>query len=164
MLRRRRPPMFHRRRKLPSLLQIPPYEAAKAYEGSWAGQWTNTTFGSAGAVTVQITITEDGTATYTVDLGGMVFGVIDPPEMTYVGTFDADGALFEAPGDPLFGDLTITINAAGEIAVVGDLVPIAGIARLEAGGTVTPGTMELTYTVFFAGGGSAVGVMTLEKE
>lgn len=142
----------------------PFFEAAKAYEGSWTGEWRNTTFGSTGPITVQITVNEDMTATYTVDLGGMVFGMIDPPETTYVGTFGPDGFFFEAAGDPIFGDITITINPDGEISAVGDLVPVEGIARLESEGTVNPEGIDVTYTVFFAGGGSAVGEVTLKKE
>jgi hypothetical protein len=139
------------------------YDQAAQFEGEWVGVWTNNTFGSTGDVTVTIIVGTDGTGIFLVDLGGLVFGTVDPPEMRYEGTYTLDGALFEAAGDPLFGDLTITINSAGEVSILGDLIPIDGIARLEASGTISLESMDLHYVVLFPGGGQADGVFTLAR-
>lgn len=140
------------------------YEQARAFAGEWSGSWENTTFGSSGDAHASIDVQPDGTATFTVDLDGMVFGMLDPDPMTYEGTYNADGATFEAPGDPLFGDLTIFVVPGGEVTINGELVPIEGIASLSASGNISEDTIELEYTVVFTGGGEAMGVLNLTKE
>jgi hypothetical protein len=140
------------------------YEQARALAGQWSGSWQNTTFGSTGGANAVIEVQPDGAATFTIDLDGMVFGMLDPDPMTYEGTYDADGATFEAAGDPLFGDLTITVAADGEVAINGDLVPVEGIASLSAEGSITSDAIQLDYTVTFTGGGEAMGVLNLTKE
>lgn len=140
------------------------YQDVQAYLGEWSGAWRNITFGSSGAAFATLAAEQDGTASFTVDLDGFVFGVIDPDPITYVGSFSADGAIFEAPGDPLFGDLTMKVTADGEVAIVGELVPIEGIAQLSATGTITPEEIFLEYIVTFAAGDTAVGEMTLTKD
>lgn len=72
--------------------------------------------------------------------------------------------MFAAPGDPLFGDLTITISAEGQVAVVGELVPVPGIARMEATGTLSLEQTQICDTGRHASGGSAVFEMTLSEE
>ena len=139
------------------------YDQVQLYLGEWSGEWHNTTFGSTGAARASTTAEPDGSATFTVDLDGFVFGALDPNPMTYIGTYTADGVTFEAPGDPLFGDLTIIVTRDGEITIQGELVPIEGIASLFASGTITADEVSLSYTVAFAGGGEAVGEMVLAK-
>ncbi|NIS80600.1 MAG: hypothetical protein GTO14_10435 [Anaerolineales bacterium] len=139
------------------------YKRVQEYLGEWSGEWRNTTFGSRGAARATFTAEPDGTATFTIDLDGFVFGALDPDPVTYTGTFSADGAIFEAPGDPLFGDLTITVSSDGKVTILGELVPVEGIASLAATGTITPEVLNLKYTVTFAGSGEAVGEFELTK-
>ena len=139
------------------------FDQAQLYVGEWSGEWRNTTFGSTGAARASTTAEPDGSATFTVDLDGFVFGALDPDPMTYIGTYTADGATFETPDDPLFGDLTIIVTRDGEITIQGELVPIDGIASLFATGTITADEVSLNYTVAFSGGGEAVGELVLTK-
>jgi hypothetical protein len=140
------------------------YEQGRTLAGEWSGSWENTTFGSTGGARAVIDVQPDGDATFTIDLDGMVFGALDPDPMSYEGTYDADGAVFEAPSDPLFGDLTITVDADGEVTINGELVPVDGIASLSAEGSITSDAIQLEYTVGFTGGGEAKGVLNLAKE
>jgi hypothetical protein len=139
------------------------YQRVQRMAGEWSGEWRNITFASSGDATASVSVDAEGGATFTIDLDGMVFGMADPPPMTYSGTYDADGAYFEAPDDPLFGDLSIRFASNGDASVVGELVPVEGVARLEAYGTATADGVQLFYTVYFLGGSSAEGELTLHK-
>lgn len=139
------------------------FALVEPYLGEWSGEWRNTTFGSSGAVRATLEAQPDGTASFTVDLDGFVFGALDPDPKTYTGSYTADGATFEAPGDPLFGDLTIQASFDGQVTITGEMVPVPGIAQLDAVGSFTPQEIALEYTVTFAGGDLAEGEMTLTK-
>lgn len=151
--------------------QVPPtptedaaFQAIQPYLGNWSGEWRNTTFASSGAVSATVSAEEDGTLTFSVDLDGFVFGALDPDPVTYSGNFDAEGVVFNIPGDPLLGDLTIAITADGEVVIVGESVPDERIDKVSAVGTVTPEEISLEYIVTFATGDSAVGEMSLTKD
>ena len=70
------------------------YQAAQAFQGEWSGSWLNKTFGSTGEASASIRVEPGGQAEFTLDLGGMVFGLIDPDPITYTGTFDETGASY----------------------------------------------------------------------
>ncbi|MBW8012259.1 MAG: hypothetical protein FVQ83_13650 [Chloroflexi bacterium] len=123
----------------------------------------NITFGSTGGIEVQAVVNPDGTAEFTIDVGGFVFGAIDPAPQTYFGTYDADGAYFEVLDDPVFGDVVLTISFDGEINMTGELIPDAGIATMEATGTLSIDEINATHTITFVGGGEAVGEVTLTR-
>jgi hypothetical protein len=139
------------------------FQEVQAYLGEWSGEWRNITFGSSGAVSATFAAEEDGTAAFTIDLDGYVFGAFDPDPMTYTGSFSSEGAVFDIPTDPLFGDLTITATTDGEISIEGNLVPIEGIAQISATGTITAEEIHLDYTVTFSAGDPAIGEMNLTK-
>jgi hypothetical protein len=139
------------------------FQDVRAYLGEWSGEWRNITFGSSGAARATFVADEDGTAAFTIDLDGYVFGAFDPDPMTYAGSFNSDGAVFDIPEDPLFGDLTITVTTDGEVSIVGDLVPMEGIAQISATGTITAEEMHLDYIVTFSAGDPAIGEMNLTK-
>ena len=154
----------------PTETPIPPtptedttFQEVQAYLGEWSGEWRNITFGSSGAVSASFLAEEDGTAAFTIDLDGFVFGALDPDPMTYTGSFSSEGAVFDIPADPLFGDLTITVTAEGEISITGELVPVEGIAQISAIGTISSEEMHLDYTVTFSAGEPAIGEMNLTK-
>jgi len=112
--------------------------------GSWVGEWNNLTFGSSGSTTAEIDVREDGTATITFVLNGNVFGLFDPPPITFEVSFDADGLTYEQEGNSLLGDLTLTVgNGAWSLVAVAES---AGIA-LGVEGTLSPESIEATYTV-----------------
>jgi hypothetical protein len=148
----------------PTPATAPGYEQAVLFAGRWEGSWTNITFGSTGPVTIEVMIHDDGTADLTVDVGGMVFGAVNPDPATYSGTYDAEGAYFTIMDDPVFGEVVMTISAAdNSFTITGELIPDPGIASIEASGMFTEDTVDGEYTVFFAGGGQAVGETTLTK-
>ncbi|MEJ2550127.1 MAG: hypothetical protein P8Z41_07635 [Anaerolineales bacterium] len=148
----------------PTPTEDPVFQALQAYLGSWSGEWHNITFGSSGAVSATVSADEEGTLTISLDLDGSVFGASDPDPVIYSGNFDAEGAVFTIPGDPLFGDLTITITEYGEVVIVGESVPDERIDKVSAVGTVTPEEISLEYIVAFTTGDSAVGDLTLTKD
>jgi hypothetical protein len=139
------------------------YDTFSAWAGTWSGSWTNTTFGSTGDLTATVEFNMDGTANFTFDAGGFVFGAFDPPEVSFDATYDASGITIDLPGDAVFGDVTVTINPDGTFEMVGDVIPTSGIARVEAMGTFTETTLEATYTVFFDGEGVAQGTVSMTK-
>ena len=62
---------------------------------------------------MEIIVREDGTASLIFDLDGSVFGMFDPDPIIFDFGYDADGAIFEASEDSVFGDLVFTITADG---------------------------------------------------
>jgi hypothetical protein len=148
----------------PEPAEAPGYDQAIPYSGRWEGQWRNITFGSNGKIEVEVIIYPDGRAEISIDIGGFVFGMIDPDPKTYLGTYDADGAVFEVEEDPVFGTVVVTLSfASGEIVGTTEDIPDPTIARMESTGMMTPEEVTGVYTVFFAGGGEATGDVTLTK-
>jgi hypothetical protein len=139
------------------------YDSFAPFAGTWSGTWTNTTFGSTGPIEATLEFNMDGTGTFTFDAGGVVFGMFDPPAITLPATFDASGVTIDLPGDEFFGDVTVTFNPDGTFNMVGDLIPAAGIAKVEATGTFTESSMDGTYTVFFDGSDVAEGTVMMTK-
>jgi hypothetical protein len=62
---------------------------------------------------MEIIVREDGTASLIFDLDANVFGMFDPDPITFDFGFDADGAIFEASEDSVFGDLVFVLTADG---------------------------------------------------
>lgn len=148
----------------PSPTVAPGYEAALVYVGRWEGSWRNITFGSNGPIEGEFLVYPDGTAEISVDVGGFVFGMVDPDPITFAGTYNETEAIFELFNDPVFGYLIATISAVtNEITLVGEIIPDSGIASLEASGMFTENTINTEYTVVFATGGQAVGEANLTK-
>ena len=81
--------------------------------GDWVGEWNNLTYGSSGPTSMEVIVREDGTVSITFDLDGFVFGLLDPPDITFDMNYDADGRVFDKTGDSPFGDLTLTATADG---------------------------------------------------
>ena len=147
----------------PTVAEDTGFDQAALFAGDWVGTWLNITFGSTGAIDVNIVVNSDGTAEFTIDIGGFVFGAFDPPPLTYFGIYDADGAYFEVMDDPFFGNVVITISFDGEINMTGELIPDAGIATMESTGILSLDEINATYTISFVGGGEAIGEVTLTK-
>lgn len=137
------------------------YDVAKQYEGAWTGSWHNDTYDTTGSADVTVAVRPDGTFDVTMDIGGMVFGAIDPPAVTFYGTYEADaGAAFGALDDPTFGDATVIITPDGQLS--GSLQGLMGGAGiLEVTGTVTPERVDLQYSIPIF---PATGTLTLEHQ
>jgi len=136
------------------------------YVGNWVGQWTNTTFNSTGAANLVVTAdTEQETVQFVIDVDGFVLGGADPDPITLGGTYNETGINISSTVET-FGDLTLTIDEDGNINGSAINVPNPNIDRIDFTGTVTSETMTINYTVTFSpniGGGTAVGVFTLNK-
>ena len=143
------------------------YDDFKAVAGTSTGEWQNLTYGTSGDATTVVEVNPDGTTAFTLDLGGLVFGLLDPDAKTFASTYDETGAVFTAEDDDLFGDVTITIvnngNDTAQITFEGLNVPVAGISSLTAEGTLYDDSVDLDYTITFADTLTAEGVMNLTK-
>lgn len=143
------------------------YDDYKAVAGTSTGQWQNLTYGTSGDVTTEVEIDPDGRAAFTLDLGGLVFGLLDPDPKTYESTYDETGVVFTAEDDDLFGDVTITIvpngNDTAQITFEGLNVSVAGISQLTADGTLYADSVDLNYQITFSDLLTAEGIMNLTK-
>ena len=128
---------------------------------TYAGSWTNTTFGSTGSVKIDV-VTVGPDVTVTADMGGFVFGIGDPPPVTVFGTIAGGAQTFSLVGDPTFGDVSAAIDVLGNLTAMLTNVPHPGISQVTATGTADANTIHVDYTVTFTpayGGGTAVGTM-----
>ena len=94
------------------------------------------------------------------DLDGGVFGLGDLPAMIFKGAYDADGAVLDEAGHPLFGDLTLSVDPAGVLRVAAPAVPVAALG-LTMTGQVTETFIDAPYQIDFGGGKVADGILTL---
>ncbi|HTX90861.1 MAG TPA: hypothetical protein VMC09_06555 [Anaerolineales bacterium] len=141
----------------------PSFPQASQFGGTWAGNWKNTTYGTTGKISATITVQPDGTLTADVTLGGNILGIGSPSPLTFDGTYDATGLSFGGPGEPIFGDLAVTVDYAGKLAMEASNLPVPGIAKVSAAGTMTATELKVTYTVTFSTGATAKGTATLKK-
>jgi hypothetical protein len=90
---------------------------------------------------MEIIVREDGTASLIFDLDGSVFGMFDPDPIIFDFGYDANGAIFEASEDSVFGDLVFVITADGwSLESESEIV-------FTAEGTFAPDLIQATYTV-----------------
>ncbi len=129
------------------------------------GIWNNTSFGSSGSANFALQLQSDQLS-MDFNLNGGVFGQGDPPNVSVPGTVGTGGIIFEAENDPFYGDISFLIGYDASITASFTDVPSPGIDRVEATGTMVPpdgdggaAAISVNYTVFFPGGGSAVGVI-----
>jgi len=133
------------------------------YAGNWTGQWLNTTYTTTGAASATVTVDQGaGTVSFNMDMDGNVLGGTNPPPVDFTGTYNATGATFNATGT-VFGDVAATVDANGNISGTLTNLPGGNVNRVEVTGSLTATTMNINYTVFFTGGGTANGVLTLNK-
>jgi len=131
--------------------------------GTWTGQWTNATFGSSGSVEVEITDNGDGTVTVTVDLGGMVGGMIDPDPRSDIVTINSDGSASYSANQDMLGTLNIELSENGQLTIETPDIPTAGFSSLTVEGTVTETNANLTTDVVFSNNTTATGTVTASK-
>ena len=136
------------------------YDQFAAFAGERKGTWTNTTFSTKGNVSSDLAIHPDGTASFTMDVGGMVFGLVDPDPKTFRGTYNPQ-ELYFSDHDDLFGDFSISIKPSGEFTMDAPSTEALGIDRFEVNGTITPEHIQAHYQVFLKGGTRSEGVVEL---
>ncbi len=135
------------------------------FEGMWRGMWFNNTFGSTDSAFLSITI-DQGTSTLeaVLDLDGNVFGGSDPDPVTLMGSYNSSG--FSAMGNsPTYGDMFLSGDDSGNMTGRMPNIPNPGIDSTTLAGTYNETNIDLTYIVYFAGGGgTADGVINLVKD
>ena len=134
------------------------------FEGSWRGTWFNNTFMSTDSAFLSVTI-DQGTSTLEaiLDLDGNVFGGSDPDPITLTGSYDNDG--FSAMGNSsTYGDMFLSGDAAGNMTGRMPNIPNPAIDSTTLSGTYDETNIDLTYLVYFTGGGTADGVINLVKD
>ena len=137
---------------------------ALQYAGSWSGNWTNTTFGSTGTTTLGIAVdTNAKTVSLTSSSTGNVLGQGGVAQQSRMSAYDDTGFQLSTTVSP-YGDVTLTVDGQGAITASGANVPAAGIDSWTANGTITTTVIQLSFTVNFTGGGTAVGTITINKQ
>lgn len=139
------------------------FETFSAFAGGWVGEWNNTTFGSTGEITAAGSLDEGGTGGGLLDIGGMVFGAVDPDTDDFTATYDDDVLTIEKLGDDVFGDVTITITLDGQLTMEATNVPDESIESVTGEGTITADQVDVTYTVTFTDGTTAEGTTKLTR-
>lgn len=143
-----------------------PFALIAALEGTFSGQWTNTTFGSKGTAAVDVTFDRESTSVnLELTLGGNVFGnpAPAPEELTAVIT-PGQGATVTST---TFGETTLTGALVGGrlvITMTSPDVPSARIRTFTATATLNGTTIDLAYEVTFRDSTpGARGTATLTK-
>jgi hypothetical protein len=118
---------------------------AEALVGAYGGDWFNTTFGSTGTATAEVTL--DGTTvTVTMELGGNVFGV---------GTTDPVVLVFDVASEPpyeiasgLFGDAVIDFAQNGTLTFTFEAANLPSLGMSFKGeGLAHGGGIQLDYQI-----------------
>lgn len=136
---------------------------AASLEGTYAGRWSNTTFGSTGPARATITFDEtESVLTIVFDVDGGVFGGNDPPAHTIEATV-ADRAISFAVTSDQFGLVTGSIEIDGRVEASLLDVPDDRVEEVQVAGTFAPSGADLTYTVSFADDSQAAGTLELDR-
>ncbi|MEW6088696.1 MAG: Ig-like domain-containing protein [bacterium] len=121
------------------------------YAGTWLGSWAESTYGmftdSASAV---ITVnSQSQTAQIVLDVNGIIFNLpSDPVPVTLNGASSGTNVTVTGTDPITFGNVSMTINSAGNITGTMTNVPSPDVNRLEFTGTITAQTIVLNITVF----------------
>lgn len=124
----------------------------------YTGQWDNLTFLSSGAASFVATAVGPN-VTAIMDLDGGVFGGGDPGPVVLTGILGPTGVTLTATGNPVYGDLSLTVTLAGIITGSATNIPNPSIISTDFVGTIDATTLFLDYTVNFDFGDPAVGVI-----
>jgi hypothetical protein len=137
-------------------------EPRMVYSGNWNGTWVNNASQNKGTGTMIIALdTPAQSMQFTIDLDGLVFGIQNPPALSFSGPYTNLGVSLNVP-TPI-GTLTATVAQGGQIT--GNIVAAPGlpITRIDFTGTATPTTITVNFTLTLTGGGTAPGVITFTK-
>ena len=127
--------------------------------GEFVGSWNNTTFGSSGAASINITEVSPGIVEGTLDLDGFVGGLLDPAPETRQVAVDETGLIDSTSEDSLInGTWRLRLTPQGEITIeVRDIG--MGFVNFDATGSRVGDSVNLSYDV-----GIAVGTVTGERQ
>lgn len=118
-------------------------------QATYTGSWQNTTFGSSGPLSFSYELS-DTQVTAVLDLGGFVFGGPPPGPKTFTGTLDPGGTVtFGLAGDDVFGDVSGSFDAAGNLTIT--MIAVPGFVRdaTMTGSLVDPAHFSGQYRVDF---------------
>jgi len=119
--------------------------AAQELEGDYEGEWNNTTFDSTGPVTASIAVDPDAAlATFTLDLGGNVFGAADPDPFTVEIDLSQEGP-YQFTTE-LMGDGQFTLADGIVFFTAFSIDQLTG-ASMEVDGTVNSSGWDLFYKI-----------------
>lgn len=142
----------------PTTAPIPAFEDA-----TFAGTWTNQTFGSTGGATMAVKVDRAAlTLGVTLTLTGNVFGAAAPAPETFTLPISAAGAT-NTGRSKTFGDVTATLKADGTFTFKGENVPSNRVKGIDGNGTWTTSAINFTYNVALSDGSAAKGVVSLKK-
>lgn len=139
------------------LLASPARAQCEALAGGYYGHWSNDTFASLGPAVFTIEIV-GSTASFEVDMGGLVFGLVDPVPVPFSGTVGSDAITVNATGLMTYGDLAGTIDCAtGAIDFTLSMIPDVSFDDVAVTGSVANDAFDVSYEItsmsmFFAGG------------
>ncbi len=131
-------------------------------KGTWTGNWFNTTFSSTGPATLVLTVLNDSTMRVVLDLDGFVGGMSDPDAWIANGKYDANGLRVDSSATE--GNLSLRWNADDSVSWVFSNMTTPGFSSHTGGGIGRSDSINLIYTVFFSGSGSADGTVTLVRQ
>lgn len=132
--------------------------------GNWTGSWTNQTFGSTGSAVFSLTDKSPGVIGITVDLGGNVLGVGNPPAFGFDAMLSAgSGAVVSGISTPL-GTVNAQADASGNISGSIGNVSAPGIDSLSFSGSFAGCMLNLSYTVQFSSGPPANGTLSATRQ
>ncbi len=115
--------------------------------GQWTGTWMNTTFGSSGSIDADATEVAANRINVMVDLGGFVFGFVDPPPFTLDCLLNPDGTASCAVASQQLGQVDVMFNPDGSVTGSMTSIPVPGIGSMDFSGTIANGQLDMTYTV-----------------
>ena len=144
------------------------YDKLSAFAGTWTGSWTNSFFDTTATLTIVVTINEDGTAAFSLELTsgdtGTPFGAIPPDMQMFDGTWDENG-LMVAVQDDFLGNLSVTITPDGALSAASAEIPALGSpSSLTVEGILGSDRADLTYTLTFPVGDPNDGTVELTKQ
>jgi hypothetical protein len=140
------------------------YPLLSGYQGHFTGSWNDSTFGTTGSMTWDITADPSArTVDITVNVGGRFFGGSGAPPESITLTHLTQGVI--KGNSAAFGDVAGTITPDGALSITLTNIPGGVISKVEITGTFTGNnTISMAYTVdFVAGGGAATGTVKLNR-
>ena len=139
---------------------------AAGFVGNWSGQWADSTFATSGSTTMTLSVdTIAQTGQLSIDLNGGVYGAGNPPAESVSGSYTTTGGGTFTKTSTFYGNISFTISPTGQISGSAVSPPVnTSISRTDFAGTITSSSMNLSYTVRFTSGSTAVGTVTLTKQ
>ncbi len=135
---------------------------AQKQVGTWTGTWHNTTFSTTGPVTATVTL-NNGTYNIAFDMGGSVFGGTDPALENYTAAVTSSNATLTAVTSPVYGSLTGTVDANGNITAGGTNIP-GSVSSFALTGTWTATQITANVVITFDNSNTANANATLTKQ